>query len=185
MTDALLALFIVAAMLVMAADPRLDRWASAIGLGLFSGAAVMTKSAAGLLPLVIAVGYWLLAGAKARPGVRKLAIAFGVAVIVAAPWHVYQFVVHRDWFVAEYIRFQLLGSGVTAPSRYTSDTNFWFYLKTLLLTDPILLAFWVTSIPWVVKAWKRADKRRRGCSRRGSSWARCRSGFSELGRRIT
>ena len=66
-------------------------------------------------------------------------VAFAVAVLVAAPWHIYQFVVHRDWFIAEYVRFQLLGSGITAPSRYTGDTNFWFYLRTLLRTDPILL----------------------------------------------
>jgi Dolichyl-phosphate-mannose-protein mannosyltransferase len=158
MTDAMLALFVVAAMFVMAADPRLERWASGVALGAFSGAAVMTKSAAGVLPLLIAVGYWILADAQERPRLRKLAIAFAVAAIVAAPWHVYQFVVHRDWFVAEYIRFQLLGSGVTAPSRYTSDTNFWFYLKTLVRTDPILLALWASSIPWMVKAWKGAEQ---------------------------
>jgi len=160
MTDALLTVFVVAAMLLLAFDPRGERRWTALGFGILSGAAIMTKSAAGVLPLVIAVGYWLLAGAKARPPLRKIAVAVTAAVIVAAPWHIYQFMVHRDWFVAEYIQFQLLGSGVTAPSRYTSDTNFWFYLKTLLRTDPILLALWATSVPWVVKAWKGAEQAR-------------------------
>lgn len=158
MTDALLTLFVAAAMFVLAADPRWERRWTAMAFGALSGAAVMTKSAAGLLPLLILMVYWALAGATERPPLRRIALAFAVATIVAAPWHIYEFVVHRDWFLAEYVRFQLLGSGVTAPSRYTSDTNFWFYLRTLLRTDPILLAMWVSGLPWLVIAWKGPDK---------------------------
>jgi hypothetical protein len=158
MTDALLTLFVVAAMSVIAGDPRWERRWTAIAFGAFSGAAVMTKSAAGLLPLLILAVYWMLAGRQQRPPFRKVAVAFAVAALVAAPWHIYEFVVHRDWFVAEYVRFQLLGSGVTAPSRYTQDSNFWFYFRTLLRTDPILLVLWLTSVPWVVISWKGPDR---------------------------
>ncbi|HTC87535.1 MAG TPA: glycosyltransferase family 39 protein [Bryobacteraceae bacterium] len=154
MTDALLTLFVVAAMFVTQADPRWERRWTAVAFGALSGAAVMTKSAAGLLPLLILVVYCLLAGRKERPPLRSVALAFVVAAIVATPWHLYEFIVHKDWFLAEYVRFQLLGSGVTAPSRYTSETNFGFYLRTLLRTDPILMALWLTGIPWVVMAWK-------------------------------
>ncbi len=80
-----------------------------------------------------------------------------MAAMVAAPWHIYEFVVHKDWFIAEYVRFQLLGSGVTAPSRYTQDSNFWFYFRTLLRTDPLLLVLWLTGVPWLVIAWKRSN----------------------------
>jgi hypothetical protein len=160
MTDVLLTLFVVAAICVIAADPRWERRATALAFGAFSGAAVMTKSAAGLLPLLILAVYWILAGRKERPPVRRVLVAFAVAAIVAAPWHIYQFVVHRDWFLAEYVRFQLLGSGVTAPSRYTGDTNSWFYFRTLLRTDPILLALWLTGLPWLVLAWKRSIQAR-------------------------
>jgi hypothetical protein len=155
MTDGVLTLFVVAAMFVLAADPRCERRWTALAFGGLSGAAVMTKSAAGLLPLLILMVYWALAGAKERPPLRKILVAFAVAAVVAAPWHIYEFAVHRDWFVAEYVRFQLLGSGVTAPSRYTSDSNFWFYFRTLLRTDPVLLVLWMTSIPWIAIAWKR------------------------------
>jgi len=158
MTDALLTLFVVAAMFVIVTDPRWERRWTAIAFGALSGAAVMTKSAAGLLPLLILAVYWILAGAKERPPWRRVGLAFVVAAIVAAPWHIYEFVVHRDWFLAEYVRFQLLGSGVTAPSRYTGDTNFWFYFRTLLRTDPLLLALWFTGLPWMVIAWRRSDK---------------------------
>jgi Dolichyl-phosphate-mannose-protein mannosyltransferase len=155
MTDGLLTLFVAAAIFLLAADPRCERRWTAIGFGALSGAAVMTKSAAGLLPLLVLMVYWALAAAKERPPLKKMLVAFAVAAIVAAPWHIYEFAVHRDWFVAEYVRFQLLGSGVTAPSRYTSDTNFWFYFRTLLRTDPVLLVLWMTSIPWIAIAWKR------------------------------
>ena len=158
MTDTLLTLFLVAAMCVIAADPVFQRRWTAIAFGALSGAAVMTKSAAGLLPLLILAVYWILAERKERPPLRSVALAFVVAAIVATPWHVYQFVVHRDWFLAEYVRFQLLGSGVTAPSRYTQDTNFWFYFRTLLRTDPILLVLWLTSLPWTVLAWRRSNQ---------------------------
>jgi hypothetical protein len=155
MTDGVLTLLVVAAMCVLAADPRCERRWTALAFGGLSGAAVMTKSAAGLLPLLILMVYWALAGAMERPPLRKILVAFAVAAIVAAPWHIYEFSVHRDWFVAEYVRFQLLGSGVTAPSRYTSDSNFWFYFRTLLRTDPVLLILWMTSVPWIAIAWKR------------------------------
>jgi hypothetical protein len=158
MTDTLLTLFLVAAMCVIAADPVFQRRWMAVAFGALSGAAVMTKSAAGLLPLLILLVYCVLAPAKERPPWRRVALAFVVAALVAAPWHIYEFAVHRDWFVAEYIRFQLLGSGVTAPSRYTEDSNFWFYCRTLLRTDPILLVLWLTSLPWTVLAWRRSNQ---------------------------
>jgi hypothetical protein len=147
MTDALLTLFIVAAMFVVARDPRWERLGTAIAFGVLSGAAIMTKSAAGLLALLILAVYWLFA----RMPLPRVLTAFAIAFLVAAPWHLYELLTHGEWFVAEYVRFQLLGSGLTAPSRYTGDSNAWFYLRALLLTDPILLAVWVTSIPWMVK----------------------------------
>jgi hypothetical protein len=160
MTDALLTMCVVGAMFVIAVDPRWERRGTALAFGVLSGAAVMTKSAAGLLPVLILAVYWLVAGSKQRPPVPKVFLAFVVLVLMAAPWHIYQFVVHRDWFMAEYVRFQLLGSGLTAPSRYTQDTNFWFYFRTLLLTDPILLLLWLTSIPWIVIEWKQSTEAR-------------------------
>ncbi len=64
MTDTLLTLFVVAAMFLIASDPRWARSWTAIAFGTFSGAAVMTKSAAGLLPLLILAAYWILAGRR-------------------------------------------------------------------------------------------------------------------------
>jgi hypothetical protein len=158
MTDTLLALFVLAAIFLVVSDPRWERKLSSIAFGALAGAAIMTKSAAGLLPLLMLAVYWALAGAPDRPPVRKVLLSLAVAVLVAAPWHLYEFLAHRDWFVAEYVRFQLLGSGLTAPSRYNGDNNFWFYLKTLLRTDALLLALSLASVPWLVLAWKRSNR---------------------------
>ncbi|HEX5228056.1 MAG TPA: glycosyltransferase family 39 protein [Bryobacteraceae bacterium] len=160
MTDALLTLFVTAAMFLLAVDPTWIRRWTPLAFGALAGVAVMTKSAAGLLPLLMLAVYWVFAGTKDRPPLRKILIAIAVTVLVAAPWHIYQFVVHQDWFVAEYVQFQLLGSGLTAPSRYTGDSNLWFYLNTFMQTDPILLALWAVSIPGIVIAWKQNHEAR-------------------------
>ncbi|HMD50554.1 MAG TPA: glycosyltransferase family 39 protein, partial [Bryobacteraceae bacterium] len=127
MTDILLALLITSAMFVLSLDPSLSRIRSAVFFGLFTGAAILTKSAAGLVPLLILVAYCFVVRAGDRPSVQRVLIAVATAVVVAGPWHAYQFLVHRDWFVSEYIRFQLLGSGISAPSRYTGESNLSFY----------------------------------------------------------
>lgn len=172
MADALLTLCIVAAMFLIAIDARWERRLTWVGFGLLSGAAIMTKSAAGLLPLLILGVYWLIAGSKERPQLRRILPALVIAVIVAAPWHIYQVLAHKDWFLAEYVRFQLLGSGLTAPSRYTEDTNFWFYLRTLLRTDPVVLVLSATSIPWVGMALKSgAERGTRVEARLMAAWA--------------
>lgn len=158
MTDTLLAFFVMAAMFLIIADPRWEGRATAAAFGVLLGAAIMTKSAAGLIPLFIFAVYWIFAGVYERPSLRKVLVALAAVALVAAPWHLYELLAHRDWFVAEYVRFQLLGSGLTAPSRYNGDSNFWFYLKTLLDTDPILVALSLTSLPWLVINWNRADR---------------------------
>jgi len=149
MTDILLALLITSAMFVLSGDPGLTRIRSAVFFGLLAGAAILTKSAAGFVPLLILIAYCFVVGAKDRPTVQRVLIVVAAAVAIAAPWHAYQFLVHREWFVAEYIRFQLLGSGISAPSRYTGESNLSFYAWRLIALAPLLLilcasaaAFW-------------------------------------------
>lgn len=140
MTDILLTLLITAAVFVMSSDLGLARIRSAVFFGLLSGVAILTKSAAGFMPLLILIVYCFVVAAKDRPSPQRVLIAIAMAVVVAAPWHVYQFLVHRDWFVSEYIRFQLLGSGISAPSRYTDESNLSFYAWRLVALAPVLLA---------------------------------------------
>jgi hypothetical protein len=155
MTDILLTSLIVAAMCVLKADPVLQRRTSAGLFGLLSGAAVMTKGAAGILPLLILVVYFLLVKNEIRVLSNRILMVFAVAALVALPWHLYQLLSHREWFWAEYFGFQLLGSGITAPSRYSPESNLSFYAQRLLAMDPVLLLLWCVALPGAADAWKR------------------------------
>jgi 4-amino-4-deoxy-L-arabinose transferase-like glycosyltransferase len=151
MTDILLTLLITSAVFVLSLDPRFARIQTATLFGLLCGAAILTKSAAGAMPLLILIAYCFVAGNGDRPSAGRVVIALGAAAAVAAPWHVYQFVVHRDWFMSEYVRFQLLGSGISAPSRYTNDSNLSFYAWRLVALSPLLLSMCAVSAVF----WKR------------------------------
>lgn len=156
MTDILLAALVTAALLVLSRDPRLERWSTPTLFGMLTGAAVLTKSAAGLLPLFV-LSIFLFLQRGTRPAASRVAIVVAAAVLVAGPWHLYQWMEHRDWFMAEYVRFQLIGSGFTAPSRYTTDSNIVFYLERLLQMDPVLLLLFCTGLPGLVSSWNMTD----------------------------
>lgn len=158
MTDILLTFLITAAILTIAVDSRLDTWASAVLFGISCGAAILTKSAAGVLPLVILMLYFALARPEFRPRLSRIAAAVAAAILIAAPWHLYQWLVHRDWFMAEYVRFQLIGSGITAPSRSSGQSNLSFYAQRLLEMDPLLLVLWLAALGWLVAGWKKFGK---------------------------
>ena len=157
MTDILLTALIVGCMFLLSFDTRLERKWSAAGFGLLTGAAILTKSAAGLVPLVVLFIYFFLLPVAKRPPLRSLWITASAAVLVAAPWHLYQLVVHREWFLAEYISFQLFGSGLIAPSRYSNESNLAFYARRLLEMDPVLLLLCSVALSGAALEWKRAD----------------------------
>jgi hypothetical protein len=158
MTDILLTLWITLAVFVLAGDFRLSKTWTAYAYGALTGAAIMTKSAAGLIPLLILIAFWLLAGKEDRPPIRRVLIAFGTAVLVAAPWHIYEFATHREWFLTEYLNVQILGMGVTTPAITEGGPKLWFYLRGLLLTDPVLAILSLAALPGLAMAWFREDR---------------------------
>jgi Dolichyl-phosphate-mannose-protein mannosyltransferase len=138
MTDMLLTLWLMAAMYVLVRDPALSRTSSFLSFGVCSGAAIMTKGAAGLLPLIALALHAALAPRDLRPRPARLAAVAAGAAIVALPWHLYQLAAHPRWFLAEYILTQHLAVGVTAPPQYSNENHLIFYTRRLFLTDPVL-----------------------------------------------
>ncbi len=130
LTDMLVVLFIVIAMAAVHWDPELTRRRSLWILGGAVGAAIMTKSVAGLLPLMMLAG--------SRIGLKRFAQVCGIAALVAAPWHVYQLAVHTRWFWTEYIVTENFTWAVAAPEQSTQENQLWYYLKRLAVTDPLL-----------------------------------------------
>lgn len=138
LTDALLSLWIVAALLCLFRDPRLAGRSAFCGFGVFTAAAIMTKGLAGLLPLLVLLVYWGLARAEERPQARRVFQVCLLAAGLALPWHLYQLLVHPRWFWAEYVQVEILTFGVNSPYQSTQENHFLYYLKRLLLTDPVL-----------------------------------------------
>ena len=130
--DALLIFEITLAMYAVARDARLDAPASRWIFGIATGAAIMTKAIAGLLPVVILV----LAGVSFLRLAQVCAIAAGVAL----PWHLAQFYLHPRWFWAEYIIGEHLTWGLSAPEQSTVDSQIAYYGKRIFTLDPALIA---------------------------------------------
>ncbi len=135
--DSLLLLWTVAAVVVLARDPALERRRSAWIIGALAGCAVMTKAVAGTVPLLILAVHWAIARRAERPPFVRLIEAGIAAAAVALPWHAYQFAAHRVWFWNEYILTEHLALGLSAPQT-TDETHLWFYARRLFLTDPVL-----------------------------------------------
>ena len=137
--DALLTFEIVAAMFILSRDGGLRSQGALWSFGFTCGAAIMTKGIAGALPLLV-----LTFIAPAR-----LPHVIGIAALLAAPWHMYQLVVHPRWFWAEYFRTEIFSWGLASPEQTTNEGHLGFYAKRLLLLDPVLpLAAAVAVFKW-------------------------------------
>ncbi|HEY1339260.1 MAG TPA: glycosyltransferase family 39 protein [Bryobacteraceae bacterium] len=147
MTDGLLVAFFTAAMYILFADPWLESRAALWGFAGSVAAAVLTKSVAGVIPVAALGLYWMVAPRPERPRLSRAALAVVLAGALAAPWFVYQLLVHGRWFWAEHIQVELLGFGAGAPPQTTQESQWLFYLKRLPLIDPVLTAAALVAIP--------------------------------------
>jgi Dolichyl-phosphate-mannose-protein mannosyltransferase len=149
--DALVSFCILGAIFFLARDPALERRSSVLGFGISTGAAILTKSAAGAIPLLVLAGF-AIASRKEKPiSVRRIVYACAVIFAVAAPWHLYQIAVHPRWFYTEYIQAQLFGFGLHPPVEPT-ESQLWFYARRLFLTDPVLSVVFLLAIPRLIRS---------------------------------
>jgi 4-amino-4-deoxy-L-arabinose transferase-like glycosyltransferase len=147
-TDMLVLACISGAAAFLYADPSLSRLSSLWGFGAFVSAGVMAKSVAGLLPLFVLLFFWMLVR---RFSLSRFAFVTSIAAAIIAPWHIYQFVVHRQWFWADYVQIQLLGFGIQPPAS-SSESQAVFYFKRLFLCDPVLAILLLTALPFLISA---------------------------------
>jgi hypothetical protein len=155
LTDALLTAEIAAAMYALWRDPRLasSRWRLTFGVA--TGAAIMTKSTAGLFPILILVAFCAIS--KERPTFTRLLQAVAIAAAVALPWHLWQLATHPRWFWNEYIMTEQIGWGLGAKIQSTNESPAGYYLKRLLWLDPVLALAAVAALikrrPRLLIAW--------------------------------
>ena len=141
MMEDLLTLVYLVAILAIAEDRKLERRGAAWVFGALVGAAVMTKWFAGFLPLAMLL--W------ARPPWRRWLEVGAAVAIIAAPWHVYQLLVNRDWFLAEYVGVELFGYAVAAPVQASREGHMAFYAVRALYFLPL-------AAPLIARRWSRA-----------------------------
>src|SRR5579875_868121 len=147
MTDMLLAFFVVLLLAILLLDPALERGSSLLLFGVAVGGAILTKGAAGAVPLVALV----LLGRRWSRAMKALAIAAAIVL----PWYLYQLIVHPRWFWAEYVLTQHFAIGVAAPPQYSSENHLFFYARRLFLMDPVLTLAALLALPLIPRIWKK------------------------------
>ncbi len=155
LTDGLLAAFYTAAMYCLFADPWLESPLAFWGYAVSVAAAILTKSVAGFLPVAVLGLYWLVAPRKYRPRFLRMCLVFASAMVLAAPWFVYQATVHHRWFWTEHIAVEILGYGGATPPQTSQENQVLFYLLRILRLDPVLTAMAAVAIPVFVVELKR------------------------------
>jgi 4-amino-4-deoxy-L-arabinose transferase-like glycosyltransferase len=151
MTDMVLCACIVAAFYFFLRDPPLHDRLSFWGFTVSCACAILDKSIAGVLPFAVTLVFLLLYRGENRPSFWRLVQAGIVAVAIVLPWHLYQYFVHYDWFLAEYLGVQLLAFG-GKPPQTSQENQFLFYGSRLWLSDPIIAILTLLTIPvWFKK----------------------------------
>lgn len=158
-TDMLLALAIIAAMCAIDQDPALTRRGSFLLFVVACAAGIMTKNVAGGLPLFVASASAIVLPRDRRPGWTRLAQVALATAALTAPWHLYQWLAHRQWFIADYIGLQLFAFGIAPPAQYASEPAWMFYAVRLVRLEPLLLAAAIMAAPGFLSALRVRDSR--------------------------
>jgi hypothetical protein len=150
--DAITSAASMVAMYCLVSDSTLRTWGSRLGFGVATAVAIMTKHVAGILPLAALLGYSLLAGKGKRPSGRGVAAVMATVGLLVLPWHIFQLVVHPKWFWMDYVQIQFFQIGMNPPPQFSAEPAIVFYLRRMLLTDPVLLVLAVAALPGLLRA---------------------------------
>ncbi|MBY0505606.1 MAG: glycosyltransferase family 39 protein [Bryobacteraceae bacterium] len=140
LTDVLLTALIVLALDLLRQDETLALRRTALAFGVLTGLALLTKGIAGLLPLIALGAHQAIRLFRRQPLApwSALLMIFGVAIAVAAPWHIYQWIVHPRWFLAEYVGVEILRYGLGAPPQTSTESTALFYAGRFFRLEPAL-----------------------------------------------
>ena len=149
-TDMLLVMATDGALYIFDRDPQLEQSRNIFLFGGFIAFGIMAKNVAGCLPLAVVLLYCAIV--RTRPPLRNLMKSGALAAVLVAPWHLYQVISHPRWFWTDYVQIQLLQFGVKPPVQISEDGPLWYYLKRLVLTDPLLVILSLIALPFLIRA---------------------------------
>jgi hypothetical protein len=142
-TDGVLALFTLFGVYAYWRAKERPRWIywSAASLGL----AIMTKSAAGVVPIIVMVIDAIITGSWRVIGWRRVLWSIGIASAVVLPWHLIELARFGKEFWNDYFFLHIVRRGTEAIVNPTAGP-FWYFkiiwlrlYPTLLITVPALL----------------------------------------------
>jgi hypothetical protein len=144
MTDMILCACVVSAFYFFLRDPSLRTRSAFWGFTIACALAILDKSIAGVLPYASALLFLLIQ--KQPRSIVHLTLSGVAAVAIALPWHLYQFIVHYQWFLAEFLGVQLLAFG-GKPPQTSQENQILFYASRFWLSDPVLVILFLLAIP--------------------------------------
>jgi 4-amino-4-deoxy-L-arabinose transferase-like glycosyltransferase len=159
-TDILLAVFTMAALFCVVLEPLLQKRSAFLGFCAATAAAIMTKSVAGMVPLLVLLLAALWSPPAQRLSFRRIVEACLLTGALIAPWHLYQLIAHPRWFWADYVQLELLKIGLQPPVTTTPESPLMFYGRRMFLVDPLLSVLALIAILGLVKAVRRRESNR-------------------------
>jgi hypothetical protein len=151
MTDILLAAAGMCAFAILFRDPDLLKTTSFAAFVLAAAAGIVAKSIAGILVVIVMA---VVVGLGRRRYARaSLAAVF--AILLASPWFLFNYFVHRDWFLAD-MGYQIITVG-SAGHQNSQENHLWFYVIRILNSDLLPLILALTAIPTVARAVRRRE----------------------------
>jgi 4-amino-4-deoxy-L-arabinose transferase-like glycosyltransferase len=155
LTDGLLTAFVAGSAYCLWRDPKLESPRCRWGFAVLTAAAVMVKSAAGALPVLVLVLYCVVSKRGERPSWARAFAVIAAAAAMVVPWCAYQLAVHPKWFWNEFVLSEIFTYGIASPIQTTQENQAWFYLKRLFVMDPVLT---VLAAPALWMAWRRRER---------------------------
>jgi hypothetical protein len=143
--DMVFVFWVISAVYCLHRDPALESRRFRIGFAACTAAAIMTKSLAGLIPLIV-LALLTVIWRKNHVSWARAAQVVAIVAGLAGPWHLYQILVHPQWFWADYVQVQLIGFGTHPPAQSSDESQIWFYLRRLWDSDPVLMSLAILSL---------------------------------------
>jgi len=114
-------------------------------LGLLAACGALFKSVAGILPLGILAAHYLTAnrGASWRQRLSGPALAVAVALAVALPWFLAQYVRHGDAYLWAAVGKNLIARGVAGVDSTHVQGPFYYFFRIKLLAPGLLCLGWL------------------------------------------
>ena len=151
MTDIVFAAAVMCAFAVLLWDPELGSDISLAAFVVAAAAGMLAKSIAGLLVLAV---MFVVTGLVGKHWGRTVIAGLG-SIVLASPWFLYNFITHRDWFLAD-MGFQIVTIGTTAQQT-SSENHVWFYLLRIVNSDALPLLLAITAGIAAFRAIRRRD----------------------------